>query len=77
MTTSSRKILLSLKPETVAMLDQAAKILGMCRSDVIRRSLIRDLDYVMSHEVPNMQRFHEETKVAHGGWLRSRRWFGA
>jgi hypothetical protein len=76
MTTHSRKILLSLTPQTVAMLDQAAKTLGMCRSDVIRRSLARDLEYVMSHEVPNMQRFHEETKVAHGAWLQTRRWLG-
>ncbi len=74
MTIYSRKILLSLKPETVTMLDQAAKILGMCRSDVIRRSLVRDLEYVMSHEVPNMQRFHQETEVAHGGWLSAKRW---
>ena len=74
MTIHSRKILLSLKPETVAMLDQAAKILGMCRSDVIRRSLVRDLDYVMNHEVPNMQRFHQETEVAHGSWLSAKRW---
>ena len=74
MTINSRKILLSLKPETVAMLDQAAKILGMCRSDVIRRSLVRDLDYVMSYEVPNMQRIHQETEVAHGSWLSAKRW---
>ena len=46
----------------------------MCRSDVIRRSLARDLGYVMSHEVPNMQRFHQETEVAHGSWLSAKRW---
>ena len=74
MTIHSRKILLSLKPETVTMLDQAAETLGMCRSDVIRRSLVRDLGYVMSHEVPNMQRFHQETEVAHGSWLSAKRW---
>ena len=72
----SRKILLSLSIETVARLDEAAKVLGMCRSDVIRRSLTRDLNYVMEHEVPNMQRFHQETAAAHGGWLTSKRWFG-
>jgi hypothetical protein len=72
----TRKILLSLAPETVSMLDTAAQALGMCRSDVIRRSLVRDLGYVMSHEVPNMQRFHQETKAAHGSWFLSRRWLG-
>ena len=44
----------------VNMLDEAAKALGMCRSDVIRRLLARDLGHVMSHEVPSMQRFDEE-----------------
>jgi hypothetical protein len=62
--------------ETVAMLDEAAKALGMCRSDVIRRSLTRDLGYVMSREVPTMQRFHQETSAAHVSWLNSKRWFG-
>lgn len=69
----TRKILLSLSANTVAMLDEAAKTLGMCRSDVIRRSLARDLGYVMSHEVPSMQRFHQETTAAHNSWLSSKR----
>jgi hypothetical protein len=69
----TRKILLSFTPELVATLDTAAQVLGMCRSDVIRRSLVRDLDYVMRHEVPNMQRFHQETSIAHTRWLSSKR----
>ena len=72
----TRKILLSLTPNTVALLDEAAKALGMCRSDVIRRSLTRDLGYVMSHEVPNMQRFHREITAAHTNWLSTKRWLG-
>ncbi len=71
-----RKILLSLTHETVVMLDEAAKALGMCRSDVIRRSLARDLGYVMSHEVPNMKRFQQETTSAHASWLSAKRWLG-
>ena len=70
----TRKILLSLTPNTVSLLDEAAKALGMCRSDVIRRSLARDLDYVMNHEVPNMQRFHQETTAAQSSWLTNKRW---
>ena len=72
----SRKILLTLTNETVHMLDTAANALGMCRSDVMRRSLARDLSYVMSYEVPNMQRFHQETTAAHSSWLNNKRWFG-
>jgi hypothetical protein len=70
------KEMLSLTPTTVALLDQAAKPLGMCRSDVIRRSLARDLGHVMSHEVPSMQRFDEETTAPHTSLLSSKRWLG-
>jgi metal-responsive CopG/Arc/MetJ family transcriptional regulator len=76
MSERKRKILLSLTPELVTSLDTAAHVLGMCRSDVIRRSLQRDLSYVMSHEVPNMQRFHAETTAAHSRWMRLKDWLG-
>ena len=74
MSTYSRKLLLSLTDETVAALDEAASALGMCRSDVIRRSLNRDLKYVMNYEVPDMLRFHQETAAVHANWLSTKRW---
>ena len=74
MPTYTRKLLLSLPDETVAALDEAANALGMCRSDVIRRSLTRDLRYVMTYEVPDMLRFHQETTAAHSNWLSNKRW---
>ena len=74
MSVYTRKLLLGLTAETVAVLDEAANALGLCRSDVIRRSLARDLSYVMSYEVPNMLRFHQETAVAHSSWISSKRW---
>ena len=73
MSVYTRKLLLSLTAETVAALDEAANALGLCRSDVIRRSLARDLSYVMSYEVPNMLRFHQETASAHTNWISSKR----
>ena len=76
MPTYSRKLLLSFTDETVAALDEAASALGMCRSDVIRRSLTRDLRYVMGHEVPSMQLFHQETAAAHTYWLSDKSWKG-
>ena len=74
MSTYTRKLLLSFTDETVAALDEAANALGMCRSDVIRRSLNRDLRYVMSYEVPDMLRFHQETAAVHANWLSNKRW---
>jgi hypothetical protein len=60
----------------VEILDQAASAFGMCRSDVIRRSLARDLAYVISQELPSMQRFHQQTSTAHRNWLTSKTWMG-
>jgi hypothetical protein len=74
MSVYTKKILLTLTAETVAALDEAANALGLCRSDVIRRSLIRDLSYVLSYEVPNMQRFRQETAIAHTSWISNKRW---
>ena len=76
MPTYTRKLLLSFTDETVAALDEAANALGMCRSDVIRRSLIRDLRYVMNYEVPDMLRFHQDTAAVHTNWLSGKRWMG-
>ena len=64
-----RKLLLSLPSSMVELLDEVANTFGMCRSDVIRRSLTRDLAYMMSHEVPKMQKFQQETVIAHKSWL--------
>lgn len=72
----TRKILLSLSPDLIRQLDEAAAVLGMCRSDVIRRSLQRDLSYVMSEELPRMRRLQQEAAAGHRSWLSSKRWLG-
>ena len=64
-----KKLLLSLPSSMVDLLDEAAIAFGMCRSDIIRRSLARDLAYVISHELPSIQRFHQQTSTAHRSWL--------
>jgi len=54
-------------------LDEASIALNMCRSDIIRRSLARDLEYVMSHEVPSALRNEKEAAERYPEWLRRKR----
>jgi len=67
-----RKILLSLPQAVVAQLDEAAKVFSMCRLDVIRRSLMRDLQFVIGHEIPNAHRIKLQTVDAYREWLTGR-----
>ncbi len=64
-----RKILLSLPQTVVDQLDEAAKVFSMCRLDVIRRSLARDLDFVLNHEIPKLRRWNEEIASDYSGWV--------
>ena len=52
----NRPSLLRLPSSMVNLLDEAAIAFGMCRSDVIRRSPSRDLDFVQSYEIPNAEK---------------------
>lgn len=54
-------------------LDEASIALDMCRSDIIRRSLARDLEYVMSHEVPCALRHKKEAADRYPEWLHKKR----
>ena len=65
----TRSLLLALPASMVATLDEAAAALNLCRSDVIRRSLARDLQYVMGIEVPQALRFRRDSADRYSEWL--------
>ncbi len=65
----NRKILISLSPELVARLDEAASVFLMCRLDIIRRSLSRDMEFVITTELPLIRQSDEHIGQAHGNWL--------
>jgi len=54
-------------------LDEASIALDMCRSDIIRRSLARDLEYVMSHEVPSALKHKQEAADRYPEWFHKKR----
>lgn len=67
-----RRILLWLAADMVTKLDEAAQALNLCRSDVIRRSLARDLEYVLGHEVPNALRLKQEAAGEYRHWRKNK-----
>ena len=66
-----RKILLRLPSDMMDALDQASTAFGMTRSDIIRRSLARDLCYVMDHEIKLVEQVSDRAKAGHKRWIRS------
>jgi hypothetical protein len=47
-------ILISLPPDLVSKLDQASTALGWTRMALIRRCIIRDMQYVLEQELPRI-----------------------
>jgi len=47
-------ILISLPPDLVSQLDKASSVLGWTRMALIRRCIIRDMQYVLERELPGI-----------------------
>ena len=60
----SRSVLILLPLTLIEVLDYASNVLKMHRTDVIRRSLMRDVNSLLNEEVLRAQR-HQERQ----GWL--------
>jgi hypothetical protein len=62
----SRAVLVILPLQLIEALDKAADVLGMSRSDVIRRSLGREAASALRDEVARVaQRMHGQVRPAH------------
>lgn len=48
-------ILITLPPDLVANLDQASEVLGWTRMALIRRCIIRDMQFVLDRELPRIK----------------------
>ena len=65
-----RPILLNVPLRLLQRLDVASKALSVTRSELIRRSLTRDLDFVLEHEVPRFAKAREDAGGAYSRWLK-------
>lgn len=65
---TSKAVLLHLSPSLLNSLDQAAEALGMTRSAVIRRSLSRDLQFILNQEAVRTAAFNRAKDEDYAQW---------
>lgn len=63
-----KAILVQLSSSLVDQLDEAALVLNMTRVDVIRRSLLRDLQFVVSEELERTRRHQQNQQKRYLEW---------
>ena len=64
-----KAILIHLPESMVEQLDEAAQALNMARTDVIRRSLGRDIDYIVRYEVQSALQHRQERERRYVEWV--------
>ena len=60
-------ILVTLPPDLLTQLDQASDAFGWTRMALIRRCIIRDMQYVLQQELPRIKRAIQSDE--HAAWL--------
>jgi hypothetical protein len=65
----STAILLHLPTQLLHDFDKAATAFGLSRSETIRRSLMRDVAYIMERELPTAMEVKQRRLVGHWAWL--------
>ncbi len=65
---TKKALLIKLPTSLVGQLDEAAAVLGMTRIDVIRRSLVRDLQYVVCEELERTRQHNERQEKRYREW---------
>lgn len=66
---SIKPILINLPIDLVRQLDEAANLLGMYRTDIIRKCLSRDIQYVLQVEAPKSLKIKQNLHDEYPGWV--------
>ena len=64
-----RGILINLPISLLRRLDEAAAAMEVSRSEVIRRGLKRDVEFVLKEEVPSILAAREKVMIDYRRWL--------
>lgn len=63
-----KPVLINIPTRLLQQLDKAAKGLDLSRSELIRRSLCRDIKFVMKHEVAEASKAKAKTAAIYTSW---------
>jgi len=66
---ATKAILINLDLQLVKSLDDAAHRLGMNRTDIIRRCLGRDIQYILQVECPRSVKLKQELHDQYPDWM--------
>jgi metal-responsive CopG/Arc/MetJ family transcriptional regulator len=64
-----KPILINVPTKLLQQLDKAAGSLDLSRSELVRRSLHRDLKFVVKHEVEEASRAKAKTATLYDDWI--------
>ena len=67
---NKKAVLINLPGSLVQQLDEAAQALNMARTDVIRRSLKRDIDYMVLYEIQTALQQRQDRERRYVEWVR-------
>ena len=68
MNSDHRPVLINIPTELLRKLDEAAQHLDLSRSELVRRSLHRDIKFVLKHEVAEASKAKEKTNALYASW---------
>lgn len=68
MKSKHKPILINIPTGLLQQLDEAANCLDLSRSELVRRSLSRDLRFVVKHEVEEASRAKAKTSALYINW---------
>ena len=68
MKSNHKPILINIPIELLHELDKAAQRLDLSRSELVRRSLHRDLQFVIKHQVEEASRAKAKTAARYASW---------
>jgi len=68
MKSNHKPILINIPIELLHELDKAAQRLDLSRSELVRRSLHRDIKFVLKHEVEEASKTKAKTNALYASW---------
>jgi metal-responsive CopG/Arc/MetJ family transcriptional regulator len=65
-----KAILINVPVDLLQRLNEASAALTLSRSELIRRALTRDIEFVFEHEIPGVSKAKEANTAEYGKWVR-------
>ena len=65
-----KAIIINVPADLLKRLNEASTLMELSRSELIRRVLTRDIEFVFEHEIPKVSKTREEATADYVKWVR-------